>query len=163
MKRKEKTWVRDDEDPGLLLPKPAFSDDDDEDKYRDLKYQKRFDDYKKEQQTKRKAALAADAAEKDEAEFDDAVALGGEEKRKKPKLKPVIARDFSQDAIEFDYETGKLKMKREIKPQWFSDYNLFKPDDTVVLNGKRRTGSCFIFKDDGLYSSRECRQVIFHA
>jgi hypothetical protein len=46
-------------------------------------------------------------------------------------------------------------MRHPIKPRWFVDYNLFRPDDTVVLNGKRRTGKSFMMRKI-LYEMRHC-------
>lgn len=154
-REKKQSWIRDDEDPTLLLPQPAFSDDDDEDRYREMKYKKRLKDFIDDQEEKKKAALSAGAEEKDELEFDDAVALEGTEKEKEPEEKPVIERDFSKDAIVFNYESGKLEMRHPIKPRWFTDYNLFRPDDTVVLNGKRRTGKSFMMRKI-LFEMRHC-------
>jgi hypothetical protein len=152
---KARSWTVDEEDPTLILPQPAFSDDDDEDRYRDMKYKKRLKDFIADQEEKKKAALAPDAEEKDEREFDDKVGLEGEEKKEEPEEQPVIERDFSKDAITFNYETGKLEMRHPIKPRWFVDYNLFRPDDTVVLNGKRRTGKSFMMRKI-LYEMRHC-------
>ena len=46
-------------------------------------------------------------------------------------------------------------MRHPIKPHWFTDYNLFRPDDTVVLNGKRRTGKSFMMRKI-LFEMRHC-------
>lgn len=153
--QKHRSWTVDEEDPTLILPQPAFSDDDDEDRYRDMKYKKRLKDFIADQEEKKKAALAPDAQAKDELEFDDRVGLEGQDKVEEPEEKPVIERDFSKDAIIFNYETGKLEMRHPIKPRWFVDYNLFRPDDTVVLNGKRRTGKSFMMRKI-LYEMRHC-------
>lgn len=153
IRNKPKSWARDDDDPGLILPQPAFVDSDEEKEYRELKYEKRVSDFLDAQQNARE--IAEESASEDEREFDDAVALAGVDKEEEPEEHPVIERDFTDDAIVFDYQTGKLEMKRPIVPRWFKDYNLFKPDDTVVLNGKRRTGKTFMMRKI-LYEMRHC-------
>jgi ATPase subunit of ABC transporter with duplicated ATPase domains len=152
--KKEKSWERDDEYPQLLLPKPGIEDEEAEDKYRSMKYEKRFRDYIEEQETKKRKAL--DSGSEDEREFDDAVALAGADKEAEPEERPVVERDFANDdAVAFDYESGKLVVRRPLVPRWFADYNIFRPDDTVVLNGKRRTGKSFLMRKI-LYEMRHC-------
>jgi ATPase subunit of ABC transporter with duplicated ATPase domains len=153
-RKKEKSWMRDEEYPELLQPKPGIEDEDAEEKYRSMKYEKRFRDYVEEQKTKKKQAL--DSGSEDEREFDDAVALAGADKEAEPEERPVVERDFANDdAVAFDYESGKLVVRRPLVPRWFADYNIFRPDDTVVLNGKRRTGKSFLMRKI-LYEMRHC-------
>lgn len=155
LRKKPKSWERDDEDPGLILPRPAFEDSDEENEYRQLKYEKRLNDFLSAQEQAREIAL--DSGDEDEREFDDVVALAGADKELEPEDidRKAVERDFTDDAIVFNYETGKLEMKRPIVPRWFADYNLFKPDDTIVLNGKRRTGKSFMMRKI-LYEMRHC-------
>jgi hypothetical protein len=162
---KPKSWTYDEEYPNLIVPLPAFSEEGaDEEKYRDLKFQKRKQDFLDEKLKQDEFALSRKKQREDEVEFDDEQALLGTEKPEEPEELPVIERDFSADAIRFDYETGKIVVTRPIKPRWFSDYNLFAPDDTIVLNGRRRTGKSF-FARKILYEMRHMFQggLVFSA
>jgi len=145
--KKPKSWKRDEEHPELIVPLTAFdSDENPESTYTNKKFDKRKEDFVEEQQQKKKIALDKKEQARDEDEFDDSRALEFDAEHSDDEAKPVIPRNFAEDAIQFDYETGKVKLTRELKPKWFSDYNLFRPDDTVVLNGKRRTGKSFMMR-----------------
>jgi len=145
--KKPKSWARDEEHPELLVPLPAFdAEENPESTYTDKKFQKRKDDFVEEQKTKKKIALSKKEQARDEDEFDDDRGLEGDAEHSDDAAHPVIARNFANDAIRFDYATGKTQLTRELVPQWFADYNLFRPDDTVVLNGKRRTGKSFFMR-----------------
>jgi hypothetical protein len=145
--KKPKSWARDEEHPELLVPLPAFdAEENPESTYTDKKFQKRKDDFVEEQKTKKKIALSKKEQARDEDEFDDDRGLEGDAEHSDDAAHPVVARNFANDAIRFDYATGKTQLTRELVPQWFADYNLFRPDDTVVLNGKRRTGKSFFMR-----------------
>jgi hypothetical protein len=144
--RKERSWKRDEEEPNLLVPRPAFDDDNPEDEYRDIKYNKRLEDFKANLEKQKEAAKKRPDGN---AEYDDEAGLEFDikESEDENETHPVIERDFTNDAIKFDYQTGKTVMTRPIKPRWFSNWNIFRPDDTVVLNGKRRTGKSYLMRN----------------
>lgn len=142
---KPRSWKYDEEYKGLIVPVPAFTEPSkggaDEDVYREWKFEKRKRDFDEEREKQDEFARSKAKQHEDEVEFDDKMALLGEEKAEEPEERDVVERDFADDAIRFDYESGKVIITRPLKPSWFADYNIFRPDDTVVLNGKRRTGT----------------------
>jgi hypothetical protein len=145
--KKPKSWVRDEEHPDLIVPVTAFDQEENpESEYTNKKFQKRKDDFVKEQDEKKKIALSKKEQKRDEDEFDDTRGIEQDAEHSDDEAKPVVPRNFANDALQYDYETGKVKLTRELKPKWFMDYNLFRPDDTVVLNGKRRTGKSFMMR-----------------
>jgi len=145
---KPQSWKRDEEYPGLIVPVPAFTEPSkggaDEDIYREWKFEKRKRDFDEEREKQEELAKSRAKQHEDAVEFDDKMALLGEEKAEEPEERDVVERDFADDAIRFDYESGKVIITRPLKPSWFGDYNIFRPDDTVVLNGKRRTGTAIM-------------------
>lgn len=165
---KPQSWKYDEEYRGLIVPVPAFTEPSkggaDEDVYRDWKFEKRKRDFDEEREKQEEFAKSLKKQREDAIEFDDKQALLGEEKAEEPEEKEVIERDFADDAIRFDYESGKVVITRPLKPSWFADYNIFRPDDTVVLNGKRRTGKSFMMRKI-LYEMRHCFEagVVFTA
>lgn len=142
---KEQSWKRDEEEPALLIPRTAFDDDNPEDEYREIKYQRRLEDFKGNLEKQQEAAKER---QDENPEYDDAAGLQFDLKEdEEAEVHPVIERNFANDAIKFDYATGKTVITRPIKPSWFSNWNIFRPDDTVVLNGKRRTGKSYLMRN----------------
>lgn len=156
---KPKSWKYDEDNPELIVPVPAFTEPGkggaDLGAYRDLKFEKRKRDFEEEREKQIEFAKSKQKAREDALAFDDRQALLGEEKPEEPRDLPVVERDFGEDAIRFDYATGKVRILRPLKPRFFVDYNIFRPDDTIVLNGKRRTGKSFLMRKI-LYEMRHC-------
>lgn len=145
-KPKPRSWKRDEEEPNLLVPRTAFDDDNPEDEYREVKYKKRLEDFKGNLEKQKEAAKKR---QDENPEYDDKAGLEFElkEDEEEEEAHPVVERNFANDAIKFDYATGKTVITRPIKPRWFSNWNIFRPDDTVVLNGKRRTGKSYLMRN----------------
>jgi hypothetical protein len=146
-KAKPKSWARDEEHPELLVPLPAFDQEHPQSEVAEKKFDKRKKDFLEEQQLKKKIALDKREQKLDEQLFDDdrGIELDAEHSDEEAE-QPVVKRDFANDAIRYDYKTGKTVLTRELTPRHFNDYNMFRPDDTVVLNGMRRTGKSFMMR-----------------